>query len=215
MPAQPTRHPQVPARNANGLKLRKIKEAVPIRERPPEIEDRAVPGHWESDLIVGTNNSDIATLVERHSRFVMLAKIANQDTQSVITVLIKQARKRSKELYRSLTWDRGPERTHHLTFSMATRIGAHFCDPHSPWQRGSNKNTNRLLRQCFPRGLDISTYSQAQRRCEATQRAASRDLAMGNTRPCNRKHRQESLPSVVTPSVEATETKQTCAQVSM
>ena len=144
-----------------GLKLRKIKDAVPISERPPEIEDRAVPGHWEGDLIVGANNSYIATLVERHSRFVMLAKVANKDTQSVIAALIKQSRKLPKEFYRSLTWDRGSEMTDHVTFTMATKIDVYFCDPQSPWQRGSNENTNRLLRQYFPRGLDMSTYSQA------------------------------------------------------
>ena len=158
-----------------GLKLRKIKDAVPISERPPEIEDRAVPGHWEGDPIVGANNSYIATRVERHSRFVMLAKVANKDTQSVITALIKQARKLPKEVYRSLTWDRGPEMADHVRFTMATKIDVYFCDPQSPlsadcqinrlpgnaWQRGSNGNTNRLLRQYFPRGLDMSTHSQA------------------------------------------------------
>lgn len=152
-----------------GLKLRKIKDAVPISERPPEIEDRAIPGHWEGDLIVGANNSYIATLVERHSRFVMLAKVANKDTQSVITALIKQSRKLPKELYRSLTWDRGSEMTDHVTFTMATKIDVFFCDPQSPWQRGSNENTNRLLRQYFPRGLDMSTYSQAQLSAVARQ----------------------------------------------
>lgn len=152
-----------------GLKLRKIKDAVPISERPPEIEDRAVPGHWEGDLIVGANNSYIATLVERHSRFVMLAKVANKDTQSVITALIKQARKLPKELYRSLTWDRGSEMTGHVKFTMATKIDVFFCDPQSPWQRGSNENTNRLLRQYFPRGIDMSAYSQAKLSAVARQ----------------------------------------------
>jgi len=152
-----------------GLKLRKIKDAVPISERPPEIEDRAVPGHWEGDLIVGANNSYIATLVERHSRFVMLAKVANKDTQSVITALIKQARKLPKELYRSLTWDRGSEMTDHVKFTMATKIDVFFCDPQSPWQRGSNENTNRLLRQYFPRGIDMSMYSQAKLSAVARQ----------------------------------------------
>ena len=152
-----------------GLKLRKIKDAVPISERPAEIEDRAVPGHWEGDLIVGANNSYIATLVERHSRFVMLAKVANKDTQSVITALIKQARKLPKELYRSLTWDRGSEMAGHVKFTMATKIDVFFCDPQSPWQRGSNENTNRLLRQYFPRGIDMSAYSQAKLSAVARQ----------------------------------------------
>ena len=152
-----------------GLKLRKIKDAIPISERPSEVEDRAVPGHWEGDLIVGANNSYIATLVERHSRFVMLAKIENKDTQSVITALIKQARKLPKELYRSLTWDRGSEMTGHRKFTMATKIDVYFCDPQSPWQRGSNENTNRLLRQYFPKGLDISGFSQAKLSAVARQ----------------------------------------------
>lgn len=152
-----------------GLKLRKIKDAVPISERPPEVADRAVPGHWEGDLIVGSNNSYIATLVERHSRFVMLAKVENKDTQSVITALIKQAHKLPKELYRSLTWDRGSEMTGHRKFTMATKIDVYFCDPQSPWQRGSNENTNRLLRQYFPKGIDISGFSQAKLSAVARQ----------------------------------------------
>lgn len=152
-----------------GLKLRKIKDAVPIYERPPEIEDRAVPGHWEGDLIAGSNNSYIATLVERHSRFVMLAKIENKDTQSVIIALIKQARKLPKELYKSLTWDRGSEMASHAQFTMAAKIEVYFCDPQSPWQRGSNENTNRLLRQYFPKGTDISGFSQAKLSAAARQ----------------------------------------------
>lgn len=152
-----------------GLKLRKIKDAVPISDRPPEVEDRAVPGHWEGDLIVGSNNSYIATLVERHSRFVMLAKVENKDTQSVITALIKQARKLPKELYKSLTWDRGSEMAGHRKFTIATKIDVYFCDPQSPWQRGSNENTNRLLRQYFPKGIDISGFSQAELSATARQ----------------------------------------------
>ena len=137
-----------------GLKLRKIKNAISISERPPEVVDLAVPVHWEGDLIVGSNNSYIATLVERQSRFVMLAKAENKDTQSVITAKIKQARKSAKELYRSFTWDRGSEMAGHAKFTMATKIDVFFCDPESPWQRGSNENTNRLLRQYFPKGTD-------------------------------------------------------------
>lgn len=152
-----------------GLKLRKIKDAIPISERPPEVEDRAIPGHWEGDLIVGSNNSYIVTLVERHSRFVMLAKVENKDTQSVITALIKQARKLPKDLYRSLTWDRGSEMAGHRKFTMATKIDVYFCDPQSPWQRGSNENTNRLLRQYFPKGIDISGFSQAELSAVARQ----------------------------------------------
>jgi IS30 family transposase len=152
-----------------GLRLRKIKNAIPISERPPEVEDRAVPGHWEGDLIVGSNNSYIATLVERHSRFVMLAKVENKDTQSVVTALIKQARKLPKELYRTLTWDRGSEMAGHVAFTMATKIDVYFCDPQSPWQRGSNENTNRLLRQYFPKGTDISGFSQAKLSAVARQ----------------------------------------------
>lgn len=159
------------SRNATqkGFKLRKIKDAVPISERPPEVEDRAVPGHWEGDLIVGAINSYIATLVERHFRFVMLAKVENKDTQSVITALIKQARKLPKELYKSLTWDRGPEMTGHGKFTMATKMDVYFCDPQSPWQRGGNENTNRLLRQYFPKGIDISGFSQAELSATARQ----------------------------------------------
>jgi len=117
----------------------------------------------------GSGNSFIATLVERHSRFVMLAKVENKDTQSVITALIKQARKLPKELYKTLTWDRGSEMTGHRKFTMATKINVYFCDPQSPWQRGSNENTNRLLRQYFPKGIDISAFSQAKLSAVARQ----------------------------------------------
>jgi len=121
------------------------------------------------DLIAGLNNSYIATLVERHSRFVMLAKVANKDTQSVTTALIKQARKLPKELYKSLTWDRGPEMSGHRKFTIATNIDVYFCDPQSPWQCGSNENTNRLLRQYFPKGTDIFGFSQAKLSAVARQ----------------------------------------------
>lgn len=137
-----------------------IPDMVSIRDRPPSVEDRAVPGHWEGDLLSGSANSYIVTLVERQTRYVMLAKIPSRDTQTVITALIKHARQLPDELYKSLTWDRGKELTDHKRFTMATDIAVYFCDPQSPWQRGSNENTNRLLRQYFPRGTDLSVHSQ-------------------------------------------------------
>lgn len=139
----------------------KITNAVSISERPASAEDRAVPGHWEGDLIAGTNNSFIATLVERHSRYLMLAKVKNKDSESVIAALIKQSKKLPAELYKSLTWDRGTEMARHQKFTLATDIDVYFCDPKSPWQRGSNENTNRLLRQYFPKGTDLALHSQA------------------------------------------------------
>ena len=138
-----------------------ITNAVSISERPASVEDRAVPGHWEGDLIAGSKNSYIATLVERHSRYVMLAKVQGKDTESVISALIKQSKKLPKELYKSLTWDRGTEMADHQSFTLATNIDVYFCDPRSPWQRGSNENTNRLLRQYFPKGTDLAVHSQA------------------------------------------------------
>ena len=152
-----------------GQGLGKIPCAVPIRERPASVEDRAVPGHWEGDLIAGSNNTFIATLVERHSRYVMLAKIDNKNTQTVISALIKQSKKLPSELYKSLTWDRGSELTDHQRFTLATDIQVYFCDPQSPWQRGSNENTNRLLRQYFPKGTDLSIHSQAKLNAVARQ----------------------------------------------
>jgi transposase, IS30 family len=139
----------------------RITDTVSISERPASVEDRAVPGHWEGDLISGSNNSHIATLVERHSRYVMLAKVEGKDTETVINALIKHAHKLPRELYKSLTWDRGKEMAAHKRFTLATDINVYFCDPQSPWQRGSNENTNGLLRQYFPKGTDLSGYSQA------------------------------------------------------
>ena len=144
-----------------GEGLGKITNTVSIRERPAEAEDRAVPGHWEGDLLFGSNNSQIATLVERHTRYVMLIRVKGKDSETVITALIKQAHKLPRELYKSLTWDRGSEMADHQRFSLATDIKVYFCDPQQPWQRGSNENTNGLLRQYFPKGMDFSDVTQA------------------------------------------------------
>ncbi len=144
----------------NGDGRGQITNIVSIRERPSAVEDRAVPGHWEGDLLSGSKNSYIATLVERHTRYVMLAKVANKDTQTVVSALIRQAKALPNELYKSLTWDRGKELADHRRFTLATDIAVYFCDPQSPWQRGSNENTNGLLRQYFPKGTDLSAYSQ-------------------------------------------------------
>jgi len=138
----------------------RITDTVSIRERPAEVEDRAVPGHWEGDLLCGSNNSQIATLVERHTRLVMLVRVPSKDTKTVIDALIKQAHKLPRELYKSLTWDRGKEMADHKRFSLATDIDVYFCDPQQPWQRGSNENTNGLLRQYFPKGMDLSNIHQ-------------------------------------------------------
>ncbi len=141
--------------------LGQIVDTVSIRERPAEAEDRAVPGHWEGDLLAGANNTHIATLVERHTCFTMLLKIPSKDTATVVTALGKHVRKLPRELRRSLTWDRGKEMADHKSFTIATNVQVYFCDPRSPWQRGSNENTNGLLRQYFPRGTDLSHFSQA------------------------------------------------------
>lgn len=139
----------------------RLAEMISIRERPAEVEDRAVPGHWEGDLISGANNSHIATLVERHSRFVLLVKVKGKDTHSVVSALTEVAHTLPRQLRRSLTWDQGKEMANHKQFSLDTNIDVYFCDPRSPWQRGSNENTNGLLRQYFPKGTNLSTHSQA------------------------------------------------------
>jgi len=152
------RHPR--GHTLRGKKQGRIVDAISIRERPAEAEDRAVPGHWEGDLLMGTHQSQIATLVERSTRYVMLVRVPSKDTETVINALIKQAHKLPRELYKSLTWDRGSELADHKRFSLATDVKVYFCDPHSPWQRGSNEQINGLLRQYFPKGMDLSNVHQ-------------------------------------------------------
>ncbi len=141
--------------------LGQIVDTVSIRERPADADDRAVPGHWEGDLLCGANNTYIVTLVERHTRFVMLLKVPSKDTATVVAALGKHVSKLPQQLCRSLTWDRGKEMADHKNFTIATKIQVYFCDPRSPWQRGTNENTNGLLRQYFPRGTELSRFSQA------------------------------------------------------
>lgn len=150
------------ARAAAGQPRSRILEAVSIRERPAEVADRAVPGHWEGDLLTGAAASQIVTLVERQSRFVMLRRLPNKESATVVGALTRCARRVPAGLMRSLTWDRGTELAAHRTFTVATNVQVYFCDPYSPWQRGSNENTNGLLRQYLPRGTDLSTVTQRQ-----------------------------------------------------
>ncbi len=167
-----------------------IVDAISIRERPAEVEDRAIPGHWEGDLLAGGKNSHIATLVERQSRFVMLVQVPGKDTESVIDALVRQVKHLPAGLMSSLTWDRGTELADHKRFTVATNVNVYFCDPQSPWQRGSNENTNGLLRQYFPKGADLTGYSQGDLDAVALQL---------NTRP------RKTL-GFITPAAKLTET---------
>jgi IS30 family transposase len=189
-----TRRPRHSSLKGKGLG--KIVDAVTISERPASVEDRAVPGHWEGDLIAGTNGSHIATLVERHTRYVMLARVDNKDTATVIRALIKQSHKLPSELYKSLTWDRGSEMSNHKKFTLATDIKVYFCDPRSPWQRGSNENTNGLLRQYFPKGTDLSVHSQAKLNAVARRLNERPRKTLGFETPA-----EDSMP-VLRPPVE-------------
>ena len=153
---------QSPRAKRTGRGRGQIPDAVSISERPPEVADRAVPGHWEGDLLAGNKKSNIATLVERHSRYVMLVRLPTRDTDTVVKALARKIKGLPASLKQSLTWDRGKEMTQHQAFTVATDVKVYFCDPSSPWQRGSNENTNGLLRQYFPKGEDVSTVTQRQ-----------------------------------------------------
>jgi IS30 family transposase len=157
------RHPlRQTRRRKAGRGQGQILGAVSISERPPQVEDRAVPGHWEGDLLAGTLQSHIATLVERKSRYVILVRIPSRDSESVISALIRRVKHLPEGLMQTLTWDRGPEMAAHKSFTIATDVQIYFCDPRSPWQRGSNENTNGLLRQYFPKGKDLTKVTQRQ-----------------------------------------------------
>lgn len=161
-----------------------IVDAVSIRHRPAEAEDRAVPGHWEGDLLMGARRaSQVATLVERQSRYVVLVRVPAADSETVVRALAKRVQRLPQGLMKSLTWDRGTELAAHRAFTVATDVQVYFCDPQSPWQRGSNENTNGLLRQYLPKGTDLSTYSQAQLDAIALQLNTRPRLTLGFQTP--------------------------------
>jgi IS30 family transposase len=172
--------------NIRGLRRGQIIDGVPIAHRAPEVADRAVPGHWEGDLIAGRGNTHIATLVERHSRLTMLVKITGKDTKTVVRALSTHVRKLPDHLRQSLTWDRGMELADHKTFTLATDTQVYFCDPRSPWQRGTNENTNRLLRQYFPKGTDLSAHSQTELNRVAHQLNQRPRKTLGYATPADR-----------------------------
>jgi IS30 family transposase len=176
------------SRNATTADQRRgqIQDAVSIRERPAEAEDRAIPGHWEGDLISGAHNSHIATLVERHSRYVMLVRVPGKDTTSVVTCLTSRVKRLPDGLMRTLTWDRGMELALHKRFTVATEVRVYFCDPQSPWQRGSNENTNGLLRQYFPKGTDLSRYDQQELDAIADKLNTRPRKTLGYTTPADK-----------------------------
>ncbi len=171
----------------------RIIDGVSIRDRPASVADRAVPGHWEGDLIAGSKNSHIATLVERQSRFTLLVKVAGKDTDTVVAALTKRVKNLPSELRRSLTWDRGMELAQHKRFTLATNLRVYFCDPQSPWQRGTNENTNRLLRQYFPKGTDLSLHSQAELNAVALRLNQRPRKTLGFCTPADKLHSSVAL----------------------
>lgn len=164
----------------------RITNTVSISERPATAEDRALPGHWEGDLFFGSKNSQVATLVERKTRYLMIVRVRSKHTETVVNALIKNARCLPRELYQSLTWDRGKEMADHRRFTLATDIQVYFCDPHKPWQRGTNENTNGLLRQYFPKGIELSTVSQAKLNAVARQMNERPRKTLGYETPAER-----------------------------